>query len=52
MMRIPSVQECMATYIRYGECHHYHIEKVKPYGCKVEIDTCQICKKEFGRRYL
>lgn len=51
-MEIPTLKECFERFVVFGECGHYHLEKVRPYGCKVEIKTCKVCKKEMGRVYL
>lgn len=52
MMEIPTLEECIERYVVFGECSHYHREDVEPYGCKVRIVTCKVCKKEFNRVYL
>lgn len=52
MKQIPTLQECMDRFIKHGECEHLYKEKVEPFGCKVRIESCIVCKKEFGRVYL
>lgn len=48
---IPSLKNCLERHIKFGECECYYKKWITPYKCNLDILTCKVCGKHYGKRY-
>src|SRR3990167_9715691 len=51
MKQITSLQECKERFVKFGECEHHYKEWIKPFGQLSKFLTCQVCAKQFEKKY-